>query len=109
MAIREVRTSEDEILRKISRKVENVDEKILREQITYMITGYGYNIQNIYKDIGTLNLDNPLPSLSKLLLECGKGNIKEICIANERILGNFFIKQLKIIHPEIIINDHKFV
>jgi peptide deformylase len=109
MAIREVRTSEDEILRKISRKVENVDEKI-RELLDDMLeTMHKYNgvglagpQVGVLKRVVVIDLYDGKPALKlvnpEIVKEKGEQEVEEGCLS-------FPNEYAKVIRPkEITIN-----
>lgn len=92
MAIREIRTSEDEILRKKSREVENVDEKIKELLEDMLETMHEYNgvglagpqvgilkrviVIDLYDGKEPLKLVNP-----KIVKEKGEQEVEEGCLS----------------------------
>ena len=109
MAIREIRENGDEILRKKSREVEKIDEKIL-ELIEDMIeTMHKYNgvglaapqvgilkrivVIDLYDDNGPLRLINP-----KILKTKGKQEVEEGCLS-------FPNQYAKMIRPEEVVAE----
>ena len=109
MAIREIRENGDEILRKKSREVEKIDEKVL-ELIEDMIeTMHKYNgvglaapqvgilkrivVIDLYDDNGPLRLINP-----KILKTKGKQEVEEGCLS-------FPNQYAKMIRPEEVVAE----
>ena len=109
MAIREIRENGDEILRKKSREVEKIDEKIL-ELIEDMIeTMHKYNgvglaapqvgilkrivVIDLYDDNGPLRLINP-----KIVKTKGKQEVEEGCLS-------FPNQYAKMIRPEEVVAE----